>query len=102
MKNINLQKAMVQYNTTLYFTFHRYILNKYKSLYNTFLSMKKYINYVEQNEISDCLSKTSLVVTDFSSIIFDYMYRRKPFIIYIFQMQMIHILEIYIKKIIIN
>ena len=83
LKNINLQKAMAQYNTTLYFTFHRYILNKYKSLYNTILSRNKFINYVEQNEISDCLSKTSLVVSDFSSIIFDYMYRRKPFIIYI-------------------
>ena len=83
LKNINLQKAMAQYNTTLYFTFHRYILNKYKSLYNKILLRNKFINYVDQNEISDCLSKTSLVVSDFSSIIFDYMYRRKPFIIYI-------------------
>ena len=83
MKNLNLQKAMEQYNTTLYFAFHRYILKKYKSLYNPILSNNKFINYVEQNEISDCLSKTSLVVSDFSSIIFDYMYRRKPFIIYI-------------------
>ena len=83
LKNINLQKAMVQYNTTLYFTFHRYILNKYKSLYNKILLRNKFINYVDQNEISDCLSKTSLVVSDFSSIIFDYIYRRKPFIIYI-------------------
>ena len=83
MNNLNLQKTMDQYNTTLYFAFHRYILNKYKSLYNPILSSNKFINYVEQNEISDCLSKTSLVVSDFSSIIFDYMYRRKPFIIYI-------------------
>ena len=43
----------------------------------------KSINYISQNEISDCLSKTSLVVSDFSSIIFDSMYRRKPFIIYV-------------------
>ena len=83
LENLNLQKTMAQYNATLYFTFHRYILNKYKSQYSKILSRNKFINYIDQNEISDCLSKTSLVVTDFSSIIFDYMYRRKPFIIYI-------------------
>jgi len=83
LKNLNLKKTMEQYNTTLYFAFHRYILNKYKNLYIPIISNNKLINYIEQNEISDCLSKTSLVVTDFSSIIFDYMYRRKPFIIYI-------------------
>ena len=38
---------------------------------------------IEQNDISECLKKTSLVVTDFSSVIFDLMYRRKPFVIYI-------------------
>ena len=41
------------------------------------------IQFINQNEISECLSKTSLVVSDFSSIIFDLMYRNKPFIIYI-------------------
>ena len=83
LNNLKLQKALAYYNTTLYFTFHRYVLNKFKNLYNSILSNKKFINYIEQNEISDCLSKTSLVVSDFSSIIFDYMYRRKPFIMYI-------------------
>ena len=78
-----LKKAMNQYNITLYFAFHRFIINKYKSQYNPIFSQNKYINYIEQNEISDCLSKTSLVVSDFSSIIFDFIYRRKPFIIYI-------------------
>ena len=33
--------------------------------------------------ISDCLSKTNLVISDFSSIIFDIIYRRKPYIMYI-------------------
>lgn len=37
-----------------------------------------------QSNISNILAKTNLVVTDFSSIIFDMMiYRRKPFVIYI-------------------
>ena len=43
----------------------------------------KYIKYIEQNTISECLSKVNLVITDFSSIIFDLIYRKKPFIIYI-------------------
>ena len=44
---------------------------------------KKNIKFIAQNEISECLSKTSLIVSDFSSIVFDLMYRRKPFIIYV-------------------
>jgi CDP-glycerol glycerophosphotransferase (TagB/SpsB family) len=51
--------------------------------FNKTISNNKHINLIDQNEISDCISKTSLVVSDFSSIIFDFMYRRKPFILYI-------------------
>ena len=43
----------------------------------------KYIKLIEENQIAEILSKTNLVVTDFSSIIFDMIYRRKPYIIYI-------------------
>lgn len=83
LNDTKLKKILKQNNIILYFTFHRFIINKYKGLYNKIISRNKYINYLEQNEISDCLSKASLVVSDFSSIIFDFMYRRKPFIIYI-------------------
>ena len=38
---------------------------------------------LKQNEISECLAKTNLVVSDFSSIIFDLMSREKPFVIYV-------------------
>ena len=51
--------------------------------YKILSDKEKYIKYINQNEISECLSKTSLIVTDFSSIVFDIIYRRKPFIIYI-------------------
>ena len=37
----------------------------------------------EYFNISKCLSTSSVIVSDFSSIIFDQMYRRKPFVIYI-------------------
>ena len=95
LNDTNLKKILKQYNIILHFTFHRLILNKYKELYNTIISSNKYINYIEQNEISDCLSKASLVVSDFSSIIFDFMYRRKPFIIYIPDANEPHIKNIY-------
>ena len=95
LNDSNLKKTMNQYNITLYFAFHRFILNKYKKKYNSIFSRNKYINYIDQNDISDCLSKTSLVVSDFSSIIFDFIYRRKPFIIYIPDVNDPNITDIY-------
>ena len=83
LTNTNLTEILNKNNISLYFTFHRYIIDKYKIKYIETISKNKYIKYIEQNDISDCLSKTSLVVSDFSSIIFDMMYRRKPFILYI-------------------
>ena len=81
--NSDLKNSLIQNKIILHFVFHRYMIDKYKNKYDTIISNHKYINYLEQNEISDCLSKASLVISDFSSIIFDSIYRRKPFIIYI-------------------
>lgn len=81
--NSDLKNSLIQNKITLHFVFHRYMIDKYKNKYDTVISNNKYINYLNQNEISDCLSKTSLVISDFSSIIFDSIYRRKPFILYI-------------------
>ena len=41
------------------------------------------LNFIEENNIGECLSKTKLVISDYSSIIFDMIYQRKPYIIYI-------------------
>jgi len=65
-------------NLTLYFTLHHQLF-KYK---NKFEKMNN-VKYIEEDNIAECLSKTNLIVTDFSSIIFDMIYRRKPYIIYI-------------------
>ena len=81
--NSDLKNSLIQNKIILHFVFHRYMIDKYKNKYDAIISNNKYINYLEQNEISDCLSKASLVISDFSSIIFDSIYRRKPFIIYI-------------------
>ena len=69
-----LQKRKI----TLFFCLHHKLFElKSKLSYN------KYITYIEENQISDILSKTSLLITDFSSIIFDLIYRNKPYIIFI-------------------
>ena len=67
----------------LYAIFHRLINDKYINKLKKKFKKNNNIQFINQNEISECLKKTSLVVTDFSSVIFDLMYRRKPFVIYI-------------------
>jgi CDP-glycerol glycerophosphotransferase (TagB/SpsB family) len=41
------------------------------------------LNYITNDQISETLMKSSLLITDFSSVIFDFIYKRKPIIIYI-------------------
>lgn len=74
---ILINKAKENY-ITLYFSIHHKFI-KYKDDF----TINQYIKTVGEDDISDCLSKTSLIVTDYSSIIFDMIYRRKPYIIFI-------------------
>lgn len=81
LKNQTLINTLLNYNITLYFSLHHRVVehkNKFQSIINL-----EYIKYIEENEIAECLAKANLIVTDFSSIIFDFIYRRKPFIIFI-------------------
>ena len=78
INNNILKKELKKNNLILYFTLH-HRLNNYK---NKFYNIPN-IKFIQENKIFECLSKTNLVITDFSSIIFDVIYRRKPFIIYI-------------------
>ena len=73
-----LKKELKKNNILLYFSLHhkiKYLKDKFK--------LNQYIIYIKENEISNCLSKTSLIVSDFSSIIFDIICRNKPYIIFI-------------------
>ena len=65
-------------NISLYFTVH----HKFRQLVDKFKT-SKFIEYINEKDIFECLSKTNLVVTDFSSIIFDMICRKKPYVIYI-------------------
>ena len=75
-KNLNI--ALKNNNITLYYSFH-HMIEEYKLLF----IKNKLIKYINQEQILECLTKTNLVITDFSSIIFDIMIRNKPYIIYI-------------------
>ena len=57
---------------------HHNLLNK-----QNMFKGNKYAKYIKQEDILTCLMKCNLVISDFSSIIFDLMYRGKPFIIFI-------------------
>ena len=58
--------------------------HKYGNIYEKIVNKNNnYFRFIKQTQIFECLAKTNLVVSDFSSIIFDLMYRRKPFIMFI-------------------
>ena len=66
-------------NITLYFALHHKIYNIYKY---QFIYLK-YIKFIPENRIANYIKTSNLLITDFSSIIFDFVYRKKPFIIYV-------------------
>jgi CDP-glycerol glycerophosphotransferase (TagB/SpsB family) len=77
--NKKLNEELNTNNITLYFALHHKIYVNYKHLFEKI----KYIELIEQNNIVDYIKISNLFITDFSSIIFDFIYRRKPFIVYI-------------------
>ena len=78
INNDILNESLKINNITLYFSLHHKILN-----YKNKFKINKNIKYINENEISNILKTTSLIVTDFSSIIFDIIYRNLPYIIFI-------------------
>ena len=78
MNNDILKYEMKKNNITLYFSLH-HMFERYRKKLNVNLHIK----FIRQNQISDCLAKSNLIITDFSSIIFDAIYQKKPYIMYI-------------------
>ena len=75
-----LNKIIYNYRITIYFTFHHKIdWAKLKIM----PSRRNIFKYVRPGSISKVLSKTYLIISDFSSVIFEIIYRKKPFIIYV-------------------
>ena len=78
LNNFRLKKILQQNNVTLYVSLHHNLLKN-----QNLIKSKTKAKYVNQEDIVTCLMKCNLVISDFSSIIFDLMYRKKPFIIFI-------------------
>ena len=68
---------------TLYFSLHRFVNRRFLKKYDEVIENNTHLQYLKQNQLSECLAKTNLVLSDFSSIIFDLMTRGKPFVIYV-------------------
>ena len=75
----DLKKELKKNSITLYFALHHkiYVNYQYK------IEGIKYIKFIDVKNIADYIGKSNLFITDFSSIIFDFIYQRKPVIIYI-------------------
>jgi CDP-glycerol glycerophosphotransferase (TagB/SpsB family) len=73
-----LNKVLEKKNINLNFALHPNF-KKYKNK----IKINKMIKYIEQKNISDCLMKSNLLISDFSSIIFDMIYQNKPIIIFV-------------------
>ena len=83
LQNEKLINELKANNITLYLSFHRYIKEKYLNYLKGVLDLNENVKVLEQDDLAECLAKTSLVVSDFSSVIFDLMYRGKPYVIYV-------------------
>jgi CDP-glycerol glycerophosphotransferase (TagB/SpsB family) len=78
LKNIRLNNALQKNNIILYFVFH-HMSSSIKVKRVTFPNLK----LIHHSKISEYLIKSDLLITDFSSIIFEIMYRRKPYVMFI-------------------
>ena len=83
LENEELNQLLERENVKIYFTIHALVINKYRSTYKSLLYNKKNIEFIEQQEIIDVIAKSELIITDFSSLMFDYVYMQKPYIFYI-------------------
>ena len=90
LNNKQLNYVLEKNNITLYYTLH-HMIEGYKYLFNN----NKNIKYNNQAQIIECLIKSELIITDFSSIIFDIIVRNRPYIIFIPDFQDKNIEKIY-------
>ena len=78
INNKKLNKILKENNISFYYSLH-HMIEKYKLIFQ----LNKFISYINQEQIIECISNSSLILSDFSSIIFDAIVRRKPYIIFI-------------------
>ena len=83
LTNEKLNNKIKENNIIIYFTIHGLIINKYRNTYKSLIYYNENIKFIEQNEIANSIAKSSLIITDFSSLAFDFVYMRRPYVLYI-------------------
>ena len=73
-----LNKQLNINNVKIFFCLHHALKDSIKIKFN-----EKNIRIIEQNDISTLLKNSSLIITDFSSILFDAIVQRKPLILFL-------------------
>ena len=74
-----INKQLYLNNIKLYFCYHHTL--KEKKIID--IGNNNNIRFITQNEISKLLKNSSLIITDFSSILFDAIVQKKPLILFI-------------------
>ena len=77
LNNRKLKKELKENNIKFFFCYHHSLRRKKRIKFN------KNVRLITQDEISTLLKNSSLIITDFSSIIFDAIVQKKPLILYI-------------------
>jgi CDP-glycerol glycerophosphotransferase (TagB/SpsB family) len=78
LNNDILLSSLKKKNIILYFAFHPNF-EKYKKK----IKLNKLVKYIDYLNISNCLMKSNLLISDFSSVIFDMIYQNKPYVLFI-------------------
>lgn len=78
LKNKKLINYLTQYDIKLFFAPHHKIIDKLSHI----IKNNSYIQIVPQDKISYYIKNSSMLLTDFSSIIFDFMFQNKPVVLY--------------------
>jgi len=81
IKNQRFLLSLVQYNIYFFVSLHSMVPWKRVKLKDKTHSIK--YKFITEDEISNTLSRASLVITDFSSVLFENIARKKPYIMYI-------------------
>ena len=85
LNDMNLNEQLYLNNIKFYFCYHHTLKSKkiIEMENNTNNTNNTNIRFIPQKEISTLLKNSSLIITDFSSILFDAIVQRKPLILFI-------------------
>ena len=79
LNNQQINEELIKSNTKIYYCYHHSLVDKK----NLIINNQSNIILIEQSDISILLKNSSLIITDFSSILFDAIVQRKPLILFI-------------------